>query len=1155
MTTDKRTGVPFGPSYLRPALILMAALCATSATHLSWAQKALKFEAEDVTGPKHAWQKDTYSEDKWNLWSTDTDAELKWSEGIVLQSPRVMNDRERPEDGAPPLHTFIDNIPPGRYIVEIYAVARPMGISLDGENWRKIDSSRRNLGEFEITDGTFELWVDDRYASDTNPGSTYYDYVLLTPIIAGEMGIANGGFETVAEEHVPGWTWWTRIEGTGTATLTKQWKNSGEYSCFISHDGERDWAFTNMARFDVKPGMVLTASAWARCEDSDAVELAIVGMAGGEVVRWTIGSDALQGTSEWKLLEAGTRVPRGMDQVQVRLVGSGHSRVWVDDVKMHEGWPERPDRPAKPPIEGFAKQRLNEKLDRGILALPMDGGGVYVGWRLLKDDPENIAFNVYRRTPGQNVKRLNTAPVAQTTDFVDPQPVAGVENEYFVRPIINGREGDASKAARATPSPDGRNYVSIMLDGDHTFQKVGIADLNGDGAYDYVIKQPNANVDPYVNYWKPSPSTYKVEAYLSDGTLLWRKDLGWAIEQGIWYSPMVVYDLDGDGKAEVALKAGEGDPRDEDGRVQSGPEWLSILDGMTGEEMARVDWPAREEFPAYNYASRNQLCVAYLDGKTPCLIVERGTYNVIIVVAYEYRDGNLRELWRWNDGEEGGLYRGQGAHSMHAVDVDGDGRDEVFLGSAVLDDNGSGLWSTGMGHPDHHYVGDIDPNRPGLEVYYGIEPRQLLDACLLVDARTGEPIWGLDEPTRHVHAKGMCADIDPTHPGLECYSGERDLPEQKWLRAANGELIGKVDLGGLSPLTVYWDADLQRELLRRPRIYDYQGAVHETNIAGSWIGTADVLGDWREELIMTLPGELRIYSTTIPARDRRVCLMQDPLYRMDVCIQTMGYTQAPMTTECLSAGEPYIGMRLPPEKLTPGEETAAEVVAVAPSEQPLKGTVRLEATAGVSLTATEIQVDVPAGEVRKHSVGITMAGVKSSVSASGAPKLVMTYDGSGGPLTSEVALRAVDMPLTEVARVQAEDFANQGGGSVQHRKDKAGADGACFSHWDDEGHWLEWTVRAETAGEYWLVVRYCAIADVARQVELDGKPLTDDPVQFPSTGGFSSDANDWAHAVARDSAGQPLTLPLSAGEHTVRMTNADGNGMNVDYLLLWRARQ
>ncbi|MFQ5808429.1 MAG: hypothetical protein ACE5JM_02320, partial [Armatimonadota bacterium] len=647
---------------IRTLIVGVTALCMLSTAHVSWAQKALKFEAEDVTGPEDAWQKDTYSEDKWNLWSTDTDAELKWSEGIVLQSPRVMEDRARPEDGAPPLHTLIEGIPPGKYIVEVFAVGRPMGISLDGENWRKIDGSSRNLGEFDITDGKFELWVDDRYASDTNPGSTYYDYLLLTPIVTGAMGIANGDFETVDEDHIPGWTWWTRVEGAGTATLAEQWKKSGGHSCCISHDGERDWALTNMARLDVTPGMILTASAWVRCEDSDAVELAITGMAGGEVARWAIGSDSVQGATDWKLLEASTRVPRGMDQVRVRFVGRGHTRAWIDGVTMREGWPERPDRPAKPPVKGFAKKRLDEKLDRGIVALPMDGGGIYVGWRLLKDDPENVAFNVYRRTPGKKPKRLNEIPLTQTTDFVDSQPIAGVENEYFVRPVVGRREGRPSKPAQCTPSAEKRNYVSLMLDGEHTFQKVGIADLNADGAYDYVIKQPNSNIDPYVNYWQPSPESYKVEAYLNDGTFLWRKDLGWAIERGIWYSPMVVYDLDGDGKAEVALKTGEGDPRDEDGRVQSGPEWLSILDGMTGEETARVDWPARDEFPAYNYASRNQLCVAYLDGKTPCLIVERGTYNVIIVIAYEYRKGKLRELWRWNDREEGGMYRGQGAH-------------------------------------------------------------------------------------------------------------------------------------------------------------------------------------------------------------------------------------------------------------------------------------------------------------------------------------------------------------------------------------------------------------------------------------------------------------------------------------------------------------
>jgi rhamnogalacturonan endolyase len=276
---------------------------------------------------------------------------------------------------------------------------------------------------------------------------------------------------------------------------------------------------------------------------------------------------------------------------------------------------------------------------------------------------------------------------------------------------------------------------------------------------------------------------------------------------------------------------------------------------------------------------------------------------VIQVIAYQLQGDRLTEFWRWNEQEEGGRYRGQGAHSMHAVDIDSDGRDEIFLGSAVLDDNGVGLWSTGLGHPDHHYVGDIDPGRPGLEVYYGIESRRTTNGCCLADARTGEILWGLDTPTRHVHSTGMCADIDPSQPGLECYSSDTDSQkksERRWLFDCRGNVL-RDDLDwGFGLKTVYWDADLQRELIRGPHILKYAGGGYENVLRGSVVGYADVLGDWRDELIVSVAGELRIYSTTIPAADRRVCLMQDPLYRMDVCIQAMGYTQCPMTTKCLA---------------------------------------------------------------------------------------------------------------------------------------------------------------------------------------------------------------------------------------------------------------
>ena len=166
---------------------------------------------------------------------------------------------------------------------------------------------------------------------------------------------------------------------------------------------------------------------------------------------------------------------------------------------------------------------------------------------------------------------------------------------------------------------EARPYVRVKLSGDYDIKRIGVGDLDGDGAYEYVIQQPDFNTDPYQKpgYWKKSTTTYKIEAYRLDGTILWRYDQGWSIEAGTWYAPWVVYDLDGDGKAEVYAKAGEGDPRDETGLVTSGPEYLVKLDGLTGKIVARCDWLSREGFDEYNYYQRNMLGVAYLDGKTP----------------------------------------------------------------------------------------------------------------------------------------------------------------------------------------------------------------------------------------------------------------------------------------------------------------------------------------------------------------------------------------------------------------------------------------------------------------------------------------------------------------------------------------------------------
>ncbi len=1129
-------------AWLATALTIVSMLAA----HAQDAPGVLRFEAEDISRPVEAWLENQDTADHWNLWSTDQDAARKWSEGIVLRSPAVMADRERPEEGAPPLHSVVTGIPQGTWSVEIGGVGRPIGISLDGETWTR--QTGRVLGEFEITDGRFELWVDDRYAAD-NPdgrGPCYYDYLQFTPALPVRNGVRNGGFEVVAGDAIPGWSWWTREADAGTARFTDE-AHEGERAALIEHAGERDFAFSNQGRLDVEPHDRLTASAWVRTEGPGELRLSIVALSGGEVIAWSIGSDGATNAAEWTHLQALAEVRRNIDQVYVRFTGTGEVRAWVDDVTLERSWPAVA-RTSRPPVEGWAGTRVVEPMGRGLVAVPVEGGRVYLSWRLLADDPADVGFHVYRAIGRMRPVRLTDQPITRTCDFIDADPVAGRPNSYFVRPVVAGTEGDASVVVDATPSDEGRPWVSIPLQGDHTFQKAGIADLDGDGQYDFVIKQPNANIDPYKLYWERSPETYKLEAYLADGSFLWRYDLGWGIERGIWYSPYIVYDLDGDGRAEVAVKTGpEGDPRDEDGRVTSGPEYLTILDGMTGEVLDQVPWPSREGFSGYNTASRNLMCVAYLDGNTPCLVVDRGTYGTMKVVAYQFHDGRLEELWRWRDSDEGGMYRGQGAHSMHAVDVDGDGRDEVFLGSSVLDDNGVGLWSTGMGHCDHHYVGDIDPTRPGLEVYYGYETRQSADGCCMVDAATGEWLWGLDEPTRHVHSSGLCADIDARFPGMECYSGERDFPEKKWLWSAQGELIEMTDLGGLAPRALYWDADPQRELVRGDRIYDFRGAVHADWIRGRIVGFADVLGDWREELIATLPGELRIYTTTVPAEDRRVCLMQDPIYRADVAIQAMGYTQCPMTGVCFSAGEANLALGIDNGKVRAGEQARAEVVLTAPADRALRGTVRLTAGPGVTLGADTIEVDVAPGQVGRYPVALTLTRGDIPFALQ-AGEVSARFEGEGGPLTAALTVEPLDEPMTDLPRTQAEAFTAQGGGEVHIREDKLAADGTCFSHWDAPGHWLEWKFTAPADGRYLLVVRYCAQDEVRRAVVIDGDELGE--FNFRATGGFSGERNDWRHEVLRGPDGEPLVIELAAGEHTLRMTNADGNGMNVDYLLL-----
>ena len=549
-------------------------------------------------------------------------------------------------------------------------------------------------------------------------------------------------------------------------------------------------------------------------------------------------------------------------------------------------------------ILGWAEERIEEQLDRGMLAVAVVEGKVYLGWRLLKNDPENIAFNVYRSTAGGRAVKLNDEPLRTTTDFVDANPRLDRENAWWVKPVVNGREQEASVRAELPANPPVQQFKAIKLREDvQGIDRIGIGDLNGDGTYDFIVKHPMGSVDP--GRIRPSRDTYKVEAYDGKtGEFMWRIDLGWNVNQGIWFSPMVVRDLDGDGKAEVCLRTAPYAPTREEafdggqGFVLEGPEYLSVYDGQNGKEIDKVDWVERGDVTDWgdntgNRSSRHMLGVAYLDGKTPSVLVIRGIYGLMKVDAWVLRNKKLEKVWRWTNERAPFMYQGQGQHSIKTADIDGDGCDEILNGSIAIDNDGRTMWSTGLGHGDRFYLSDIDPDRPGLEVWYIIEEPHPQKGASLWDARTGDLVFGIREPNNDNElGRALVGDIDPDYPGMEC-AGESHF------YSAKGE---KLD-GPVPPqdFLVWWDADQLREICSRRTVSKWKGDVL-SNIPGSVQLTADILGDWREEIVTYSNGELRIYSTVIPAADRRVCLLQDPLYRNDVTHRSMGYTHYPMTS-------------------------------------------------------------------------------------------------------------------------------------------------------------------------------------------------------------------------------------------------------------------
>lgn len=788
-----------------------------------------------------------------------------------------------------------------------------------------------------------------------------YISFTLGVFVASATMVVNGDFERKGGDKTPfaEWSYFEREKGTLTLSVADDF-HAGASAIRIRHDGARDWAVVNAQRTPVKPGECYLVTAWIKHLSGKSIRIDVVGVeANGALVSWNIGT--VRGpsqTNRWIKCSADFSVPENVAKAYVRIVGAEGSESLVDDVCVEQGsWPMPPPNPR---IEGWAKARISEKLDRGFVALQVPTG-IALSWRLLPEDAQDAAFDLYRVCAGTRT-RVNGHALNQTTDFWDP-----ITNQQ-VEAYVLTQEGVDRATTRVVSSKTTLPSLCIPLSVTNTtFSKIAFADLNGDGQIEFVVKTPNSSIDPAESYWKRSDTTYRLEAYTQAGKCLWTRDLGVNIEKGIWYSPYVVADVTGDQKAEVIVKIGPdaGDFRDADGRVKSGEEWVAVLDGETGKEIARAPWISRELFAdeGYNKTSRNQLAVAYLDGKTPAVIVMRGTYGRMVVEALHVVGSRLERVWSFDNEALPRRFWGQGAHNCVIADVDSDGRDEICLGSLTLDDTGSVLWTTGVGHPDAHYYGDIDPARPGLELAYVIEtakPRGGGLSC--VDPKNGDFIWKLAEPSTHVHSMGICSDLDVLHPGLEVYGADCEKDHQKtsrrWLLSATGAVLKKGDDVDFSfgRFTVFWDGDLQRELISG-RVTDYDGGAISERVDGSVIAVGDILGDWREEMIVSVPGEIRIYLSTLPAMDRRVTLLHDAAYRMRLTHSSMGYTQVPILTYVPEACSPNINVT----RQKNGSETVFRVVCVAPQKEGLAGTLTLSAPDGVRLAKKSFPVNLQPG--------------------------------------------------------------------------------------------------------------------------------------------------------------------------------------------------
>ena len=600
-----------------------------------------------------------------------------------------------------------------------------------------------------------------------------------------------------------------------------------------------------------------------------------------------------------------------------------------------------------------------EKLNRGLVAVRTQDGRVALSWRTLGSDKKGELFDIYR----DGVK-LNTQPLTSGgTFFIDEQASKTSDIIYEVR---GGNQNGSYTLKVDAPAdylpipiqkpeggttPDGRRYQYSAND-------CSVGDVDGDGQYEIFLKWDPSNARDNAHDGFTGPVL--IDCYRLNGEHLWRINLGRNIRAGAHYTQFMVYDFDGDGRAELMVKTGDGTidgrgnvvgdstadyrhrpdvqqaetawngqqewsrynrgQRTKVGRILTGPEYLSVFNGLTGEVMDTKPYvPERGDLNGWGdaYANRSDrflAAVAYLDGIHASGVFCRGYYTRTVIAAWDWDGKELKQHWTFDTNQpEWRSYAGQGNHNLRVADVDGDGCDEITYGSMCVDHNGQGLYNTGFGHGDAMHL-IADPKDGQLYIWDCHENKR--DGSDLRNARTGGVVFQI--PSKSDVGRCMAADIDPTNPGVEMWSSDShgirtmkgdvlssakdaDNPQHDNTLQLNGRRLS-VNFG------IWWDGDLLRELLDRETVskYDwesrsvidimkFEGAQFNNGTKSNPCLQADILGDWREEVLVRTPDsrELRLYTTTIPTSYRINCLMEDIPYRLSVAAENVAYNQPP----------------------------------------------------------------------------------------------------------------------------------------------------------------------------------------------------------------------------------------------------------------------